>query len=73
MLYNRLYFAFKVSRIENSIILEISVTVHQPITSGKRIIFTWLPSHAGQASNVSDDAMALNLPVTQTPVPFNPS
>ena len=61
-------------KLDHPLILEIVVTVHQLIASGKRIIFIWLPSHTGLAGNVAVDAAAkaaLNLAESQTPVPFS--
>jgi hypothetical protein len=53
--------------------LEIVTTVYQPIASGKRVIFVWLPIHTGLVGDVSVDAatkVTLNLTESQTPVPF---
>jgi len=61
-------------KLDHPLILEIVVTLHQLIASGKRVIFIWLPSHTGLAGNVSVDAAAkaaLNLAESQTPVPFS--
>jgi kelch-like protein 2/3 len=61
-------------KLNHPLILEIAVTVHQLIISGKRVVFMWLPSHVGLAGNISADAAAkaaLNLSESQSPVPFS--
>jgi ribonuclease HI len=61
-------------KLDHPLILKIVVTVHQLVSSGKRVIFVWLPSHTGLAGNVSVDAAAkaaLNLAESQIPVPFS--
>jgi ribonuclease HI len=61
-------------KLNHPLILEIVNLVHELIVSGKQLVFMWLPSHAGLAGNVSADAAAkaaLNLPESQTPVPYS--
>jgi ribonuclease HI len=64
--------AIKNRKLANPLILEIVSRVHELISSGKKLVFMWLPSHFGLGNNTAADAAAkaaLGLAAGTAPVP----
>jgi ribonuclease HI len=59
-------------KLNHPLILDIVVRIHHLISTGKRIIFLWIPSHIGIAGNSAADAAAkaaLTLPESDLSIP----
>jgi kelch-like protein 2/3 len=64
--------AIKNRKLTNPLILEIVSRVHELISSGRKLVFMWLPSHVGLGNNMAADAAAkaaLGLAAGTAPVP----
>ena len=60
--------------ILNPLILDICIKIHKLTVSGNSINFIWIPSHIGITGNSLADSeakAALQLPVTNLPVPYS--
>jgi ribonuclease HI len=61
-------------KLNHPLILDIVVRTHHLISTGKRIIFLWIPSHIGIAGNSAADAAAkaaLTLPESDLSIPYS--
>ena len=59
--------------LHNPLVMNICNKIHKLITSGNSICFIWIPSHIGISGNTLADSeakAALQLPISNTPVPY---